>query len=133
MQGPGADAGDRWCETSLAQLARLRSAPLGGRQWRTTAVEDLVSLIRVESAGGDADDPAAADDMPDFVVTFGDELAHGYGDGVVATLGLVRQTPGVRSAEHADREVIAGWGQPDLRALEDRLRGWWGTRLSEQQ
>ena len=96
-------------------------------------MDDLVSLIDVESTGGGPDDPAAADDEPDFVVTFGDELAHGYGDEVVATLGLVRQTPGVRSAEHVDREVIAGWGQPDLRALEDRLRGWWGTRLSEEQ
>jgi hypothetical protein len=40
---------------------------------------------------------------------------------------------GVRSAKWADREVIAGWGQPELQALEARLGAWWTAKLSEDQ
>jgi hypothetical protein len=130
LQNPGAD---RWCETSLARLGRLRSAPPGGHQWETTSVEDLVALIEVESTGLDRGGPTMDNEVPDFVVTFGDELAHGYEEDVVETIRLVRQTPGVRSADHADREVIAGWGRPDLETLEARIRAWWKARLSEDQ
>jgi hypothetical protein len=123
---------DEWCETMLARLAALRSEPLEGGQWKMTSVEDLVRLIDVERAGEGYDDEAEGNEMGDFLVTFGDQLAHGYEEDVAETLGLVREMPGVRSAEWAEREVIAGWGQPDLRALEDRLRDWWRRRLSEE-
>jgi hypothetical protein len=122
---------DQFYERILTLLAGVRSEPSAGRRWRTTSVEDLVRLIDVERTGQGPDDHAEGDEAGDFLVTFGDELAHGYEEYVAETLALVRQTPGVRSAEWADREVIAGWGKTDLRALEDRLRDWWRRRLSE--
>jgi hypothetical protein len=124
LEYPGADA---WCERSLAELVRQRSAPCGRRQGTTSSVEDLVGLIHVELAVQEQGGP----DIPagNFVVTFGDGLAHGYEEDVAASVELVPRTPGVRSAGWADREVIAGWGEPDLKALEDGLRAWWRARL----
>lgn len=78
-------------------------------------------------------DPEAAG-MPgafgDFLVSYGDAVAHDLEDLVERSVQVVQGFPGVRFARHEDHEVIIGWGRPNLAELEEELRRWWAAQAS---
>ncbi|GEM_PF-6925878 len=47
--------------------------------------------------------------------------------------GRWQERPCVVRVEHEDRELLLGWGKPDLQALEEALRDWWSKTVLEPE
>jgi hypothetical protein len=66
---------------------------------------------------------------PTFSVDYDDNIAHNFEESLEASVAIIGAFDGVTTVRHEDRELILGWGTPDLSALDAHLRNWWSARL----
>jgi len=126
---------ERWCIEQLDIIGRLRLSGVdGGAETIGSQGEQLDSIVVERWPLDDLDAGAEINAVGDFIITFGDELAHDYPEAVARSVSFVETYPKVRAARQEDRELIIGWGSPDLPALETWLRRRWVTEiLSKEQ
>lgn len=88
----------------------------------------IVDEIYVEAL----DDEQEGDHLADFAISYGDELARYYTAEVDLSVAFVAGFPGVDRAAREDRELVLGWGRPDLPTLKRALTAWWAELLRRE-
>ena len=90
---------------------------------------DLLRSIVVEHHSLDIEAATEPELSGDFLITFGDELADRYQDVIRRCLIVVGRFPHIVAVRQEDRELIRGWGEVDVAALQSWLREWWAEEL----
>jgi hypothetical protein len=122
----------QWYERQLSVGKALQAEHRGVGELASGAEQQMLQSIVVESVVLDHGRTLAAQ-AGDFIITLGDQLAHECQENVQSFVTALGEFPGVVSARQDDRELIRGWGHPDLVAMRSWLLHWWALELAIEE